>query len=130
MGDDQRLEKWASGILGVVSLLLVLNLARIYAGQWRAVLPARAAAHGTKPLTRNPQPARPAAPASMDSARVEPAFADSARIKQGATNLARVEPGAPVVVIERVARGYDRQPLEWRRSRGPADRFHYRVELR
>jgi hypothetical protein len=30
MGDDQRFEKWASGILGVVSLLLVLNLARIY----------------------------------------------------------------------------------------------------
>ena len=97
MGDDQRFEKWASGIRGVVSLVLVLNLARIYAGQWRAVLPARAGAHVTKPLTRNPPPARQAASASMDSARVEPAFADSARIKQGATNLARVEPGATAV---------------------------------
>ncbi|WP_237482455.1 GntR family transcriptional regulator [Lichenibacterium dinghuense] len=41
-----------------------------------------------------------------------------------------LEPGAPVVVIERVARGYDRHPIEWRRSRGPADRFRYRVEIR
>lgn len=39
-------------------------------------------------------------------------------------------PGAPVVVIERVARGYDRHPIEWRRSHGPADRFRYRVEIR
>jgi hypothetical protein len=97
MGDDQRFEKWASGILGVVSLVLVLNLARIYAGHRRAVFPARAAAHVTKPLTRNPPPARQAARVSMDSARVEPAFADSARIKQGATNLAPVEPGATAV---------------------------------
>ncbi len=38
--------------------------------------------------------------------------------------------GSPVVVIERIARGYDRHPIEWRRSHGPADRFRYRVEIR
>jgi len=36
----------------------------------------------------------------------------------------------PVIVIDRLALGYDRQPLEWRRSRGPADRFRYQVEIR
>lgn len=34
--------------------------------------------------------------------------------------LLNIEPGTPAVVIERLAYGYDRQPLEWRRSRGPA----------
>jgi GntR family transcriptional regulator len=58
-----------------------------------------------------------------ESLSIEPVDAANAR-------LLALEPGAPVVVIERVARGYDRQPLEWRRSRGPADRFHYRVEIR
>lgn len=38
--------------------------------------------------------------------------------------------GAPVIVVERTALGYDRQPLEWRRSRGPADQFRYHVEIR
>lgn len=38
--------------------------------------------------------------------------------------------GAPVMVIERTARGYDRHPIEWRRSHGAADRFRYRVEIR
>lgn len=38
--------------------------------------------------------------------------------------------GDPVVVIERVAFGYDGTPLEWRRSRGPADRFGYDIEIR
>ena len=101
MGDDQRFEKWASGILGVVSLVLVLNLARIYAGQWRAVSPARAAAHVTKPLTRNPPPARQAASISMDSARVEPAAKNSARVEPGATavkpNNKNVRGAAPAV---------------------------------
>lgn len=36
----------------------------------------------------------------------------------------------PVVVIDRLASGYDNQPLEWRRSRGPADQFHYQVDIR
>lgn len=38
--------------------------------------------------------------------------------------------GQPVVVIERLAFGYDRQPLEWRRSRGPAEGFRYQIEIR
>lgn len=44
--------------------------------------------------------------------------------------LLRLKPGVPVIVIERLAFGYDRQPLEWRRSRGPADQFRYHVEIR
>lgn len=44
--------------------------------------------------------------------------------------LLQLEPGAPVIVVERVALGYDRQPLEWRRSRGPAAQFRYHVEIR
>ncbi|SBV99606.1 Transcriptional regulator, GntR family [uncultured Alphaproteobacteria bacterium] len=37
--------------------------------------------------------------------------------------------GRPVVVIERLALGYDRRPLEWRRSVGAADTFRYQVEI-
>ncbi|MCW2271946.1 HTH-type transcriptional regulator FrlR [compost metagenome] len=36
---------------------------------------------------------------------------------------------SPVVVVERVALGYDRQPLEYRLSRGAADTFRYQVEI-
>jgi len=42
----------------------------------------------------------------------------------------RLAPGAPVVVIERLAFGYDRSPLEWRRSHGIAERFRYDVDIR
>ena len=38
--------------------------------------------------------------------------------------------GKPVIVIERLAFGYDQKPLEWRRSLGPADGFRYRVDIR
>ncbi|HEU0230961.1 MAG TPA: GntR family transcriptional regulator [Burkholderiaceae bacterium] len=44
--------------------------------------------------------------------------------------LLKIAPGTPGVVIERLAYGYDRQPLEWRRSRGPASEFIYQVEIR
>ena len=44
--------------------------------------------------------------------------------------LLELESGAPVMVIERVALGVDRQPLEWRQSRGAADQFRYHVEIR
>jgi GntR family transcriptional regulator len=44
--------------------------------------------------------------------------------------LLRLPAGAPVIVIERLAFGFDRRPLEWRRSRGPADQFQYHVEIR
>ena len=41
-----------------------------------------------------------------------------------------IKTGAPVVTIERLAIGFDGRPLEWRRSRGPADQFHYKVDIR
>ncbi|KFX27969.1 GntR family transcriptional regulator [Ralstonia solanacearum] len=44
--------------------------------------------------------------------------------------LLRIQAGDPVMVIERVARGYDRVPLEWRRSRGAAAHFRYHVDIR
>ncbi|NTG42683.1 GntR family transcriptional regulator [Rhizobium rhizogenes] len=44
--------------------------------------------------------------------------------------LLGLEPGSPLVVIERVAFDLERRPLEWRRSRGPADRFRYHVDIR
>lgn len=44
--------------------------------------------------------------------------------------LLRIETGTPVVVIERLAYGYDRRPLEWRRTRGPASEFLYQVDIR
>lgn len=37
--------------------------------------------------------------------------------------------GEPTIVIERLARGFDNKPLEWRRSIGRADAFRYSVEL-
>lgn len=44
--------------------------------------------------------------------------------------LLGVAAGSPVIVIERLAFGYGRRPLEWRRSAGPAERFRYHVEIR
>ena len=44
--------------------------------------------------------------------------------------LLRNDPGAPIIVIDRIARGYDRTPIEWRRSRGRADLFSYHTEIR
>ncbi len=38
--------------------------------------------------------------------------------------------GAPLIVIERTAFDLERRPIEWRRSRGPADRFRYHAEIR
>lgn len=38
--------------------------------------------------------------------------------------------GAPIVVIGRLARGYDDAPLEWRIFWGCASRFQYRIEIR
>ncbi|MEM7239225.1 MAG: hypothetical protein AAF501_15575 [Pseudomonadota bacterium] len=36
---------------------------------------------------------------------------------------------APVIVIDRCARGYDGRPIEWRRSLGRAEQFHYQTEI-
>jgi GntR family transcriptional regulator len=44
--------------------------------------------------------------------------------------LLRLEKGAPLIVIERLAFDLERRPIEWRRSRGPATRFRYHVEIR
>ena len=44
--------------------------------------------------------------------------------------LLRLETGAPLIVIERLALDLERRPIEWRRSRGPADRFRYHAEIR
>jgi len=44
--------------------------------------------------------------------------------------LLRLEAGAPLIVIERLAFDLERHPIEWRRSRGPATRFRYHVEIR
>ncbi len=42
----------------------------------------------------------------------------------------RIKIGDPVIVIDRLAKGYDDTPLEWRRSRGCANQFHYHTEIR
>lgn len=44
--------------------------------------------------------------------------------------LLHIPINSPVVVIERLARNYAGQPLEWRRSRGHASHFRYSVEIR
>ena len=44
--------------------------------------------------------------------------------------LLRVDRGTPLIVIDRIARGYDGTPIEWRRSRGRADQFTYHTEIR
>ncbi|MEP3248473.1 MAG: GntR family transcriptional regulator [Sneathiella sp.] len=44
--------------------------------------------------------------------------------------ILRLEEGDPLIVIDRLAFGYDDQPLEWRRSRGRADQFSYHTEIR
>jgi GntR family transcriptional regulator len=54
---------------------------------------------------------------------VEPASAADAR-------LLRRDDNAPLIVIERLAFDLERAPIEWRRSRGPADTFRYHVEIR
>ncbi|WP_026259261.1 GntR family transcriptional regulator [Uliginosibacterium gangwonense] len=46
------------------------------------------------------------------------------------TDYLKVPPSTPLVVIERIAYGYDKQPLEWRASRGAAERFKYHVDIR
>lgn len=45
------------------------------------------------------------------------------------TRLLRIPIGKSVVVIERVALGYDGMPIEWRRSYGRADQFTYQIEI-
>jgi GntR family transcriptional regulator len=44
--------------------------------------------------------------------------------------ILRVPEGAPLIVIERTAFDFERTPIEWRRSKGPADLYKYNVEIR
>ncbi|WP_054890928.1 MULTISPECIES: GntR family transcriptional regulator [unclassified Pseudomonas] len=44
--------------------------------------------------------------------------------------LLQLPEGSPVVVIERLARDYAGKLLEWRRSRGHAEHFRYRIDIR
>ena len=44
--------------------------------------------------------------------------------------LLRLRSDAPLIVIERIAYDLERRPIEWRRSRGPANYFRYHVEIR
>lgn len=44
--------------------------------------------------------------------------------------LLQVPVHSPVIVIERLAHDYAGSPLEWRRSRGHAEHFRYRVDIR
>jgi GntR family transcriptional regulator len=41
-----------------------------------------------------------------------------------------IRAGKPIVVISRLAFDLGRHTLEWRRSRGRADRFCYEIEIR
>lgn len=55
----------------------------------------------------------------------------TADIAQGdVAKMLRIAEGAPVIVIERVAFDFERVPIEWRVSRGPADMYRYHVEIR
>lgn len=40
-----------------------------------------------------------------------------------------LEDGSPVIIIERIAYSNDDKPVEFRRSIGRADRYHYRIRL-
>lgn len=40
-----------------------------------------------------------------------------------------ISAGQPVVVIERLASGYDKTPLEYRISKGSADTFRYQIDI-
>jgi GntR family transcriptional regulator len=42
----------------------------------------------------------------------------------------RLAAGAPVVVIERLAFGFDGAALEWRRTQAPAATFRYKIDIR
>lgn len=49
---------------------------------------------------------------------------------EGDAELLGMVVGRPVVVIERLALGYDDRPIEWRRSRGAGSDFRYKIEIR
>ncbi|MCB8889189.1 GntR family transcriptional regulator [Vreelandella malpeensis] len=52
-----------------------------------------------------------------------------ATASQAMADRLSIDPGQPVIVIERIAKGYDATPLEFRRSTGDAGPFRYRVDI-
>ncbi|GEN23371.1 GntR family transcriptional regulator [Halomonas cupida] len=48
---------------------------------------------------------------------------------QQTASALEIPQGSPVVIIDRVAQGYDHSPLEYRRSRGGASTFHYQIDI-
>lgn len=44
--------------------------------------------------------------------------------------LLQLAPGTPAIVLERLAKAYDSDPLEWRSVRGRADKFRYQADIR
>ena len=44
--------------------------------------------------------------------------------------LLRLNEPTPLIVLERLAKSYSGQPLEWRRSRGTAEQFRYKTQIR
>lgn len=46
------------------------------------------------------------------------------------TRFLKLTSGDPIVCVERLAKGLDGTPLEWRRSSGPASLFQYQIEIR
>jgi GntR family transcriptional regulator len=60
---------------------------------------------------------------AQETLTIEYATSDDAKRLQ-------VETNAPVIAIERLAFSVSREPVEFRRSRGRADKFRYHVELR
>ncbi|WP_188745964.1 GntR family transcriptional regulator [Marinobacterium zhoushanense] len=45
-------------------------------------------------------------------------------------HLLGIETGDPVILIERLAHDIAGRPIEWRRSRGAAERFRYHIDIR
>ena len=51
-------------------------------------------------------------------------------VEPDAAHVLGLAPAEPVIVIDRLAFGFDDKPLEWRRSRGRAAQFYYHTEIR
>jgi GntR family transcriptional regulator len=62
-------------------------------------------------------------------ARAEETLTIGCAIASDAETLGLSE-GAPVVVVERLAFGFDNRPIEWRVTRGAAADFRYRIDIR
>lgn len=60
--------------------------------------------------------------AAQETLSVDTADQDTAKVLD-------IAPGQPVIMIERIAKGYDGTPLEYRRSTGDAQPFRYRIDI-